>query len=167
MLHILKLSAVLFVLAIAAGCSIVSGYSNEFSCPASYNGRCSSLQEAYDVAREGKDGPEHDPAIEKKPAKDMVDEDITKNTQGADTKSASLRPEQTAHTTYKESLFKRFTGLINEPVTPMVAPPQVMRVLLLPYKGEANELYMLRHAYFFVDEPKWVLGDSVLALEED
>jgi len=42
-----------------------------------------------------------------------------------------------------------------------------MRVLLLPYKGEGNELFMLRHVYFFVDEPRWVLGDSLLAIDEE
>jgi len=75
--------------------------------------------------------------------------------------------EESAHVSYKQSLFKRFDDLLQEPATPVVAPPQVMRVLLLPYKGDGNELYMLRHVYFFVDEPRWVLGDSLIALEEE
>ena len=51
---------------------------------------------------------------------------------------------------YQEALYKELAGLLKEPITPVVAPPKVMRVLLLPYKGDANELYMLRYIYFFV-----------------
>jgi conjugal transfer pilus assembly protein TraV len=60
---------------------------------------------------------------------------------------------------YQEALYKELAGLLKEPLTPIVAPPKVMRVLLLPYKGDSNELYMLRYIYFFVEEPKWILGD--------
>ena len=71
-------------------------------------------------------------------------------------------PEDGAEVSYKQSLFKKFDGLLREPTTPVVAAPQVMRVLLLPYKGAGNDLYMMRFVYFFVDEPRWVLGDSII-----
>lgn len=150
-------TALCALLVVVSGCSTLAGYSDQFSCPQTYNGRCVSLQGAYDLAVNGKDDAAFDPVeIEKNGGKVPPQSELTPG-----------RTEEAAHSMYKESLFNRFTGLINEPVTPMVAPPQVMRVLLLPYKGEGNELYMLRHVYFFVDEPKWVLGDSVLALEEE
>jgi conjugal transfer pilus assembly protein TraV len=69
---------------------------------------------------------------------------------------------------YREALYSRFAGLLREPETPMVVPPRVMRVLLLPYRGAEGELYMLRYAYLFVEEPRWILGDQTrLAGEEN
>lgn len=144
-----------------SGCSFFGIYESEFKCPATYNGRCISVPGAHDLALKGEDGEQFDPDVPKK--KKEGNKDDSKGL--PETKKAD--PEDVAHTSYKESLFKRFNGLLNEPVAPMVAPPQVMRVLLLPYKGEGNELFMLRHVYFFVDEPKWVLGDSLLAIEEE
>ena len=78
------------------------------------------------------------------------------------------RPKRTVPTTATESaLFDKFSGLLKEPVTPVVAPPKTMRVLLLPYTGQDNEFYMLRYVYFFVDEPRWFMGDSVSSGEEE
>jgi len=75
--------------------------------------------------------------------------------------------EERNYNQYRSSLFDKFNGLLKEPKTPIVAPPKVMRVLLLPYTGQENEFYMLRYVYFFVDKPRWILGDSVTADGED
>lgn len=140
---------------LVAGCSVVMPYESEFSCKGGIGGKCVSLDEAYDDSKRDTDGPLIQSAA---------------NT----TKAAIERPgngltdqEEKAHSSYKQSLFQRLDGLLKEPSTPIVAPPQVMRVLLLPYKGEGNELYMLRYVYFFVDEPRWVLGDSLIETGED
>lgn len=152
--------AVLTVLTGAlAGCGGLGVYESEFSCPQTYNGRCISVPDAYDLALNGKDGAEYNPDVEKKGEKKKTKEQLGEERAASD--------EEAAHVSYKQSLFKRFDDLLQEPVTPVVAPPQVMRVLLLPYKGDGNELFMLRHVYFFVDEPRWVLGDSLIALEEE
>jgi conjugal transfer pilus assembly protein TraV len=76
-------------------------------------------------------------------------------------------PEERNYNQYRSALFDKFSGLLKEPKTPIVAPPKVMRVLLLPYTGQENEFYMLRYVYFFVDKPHWILGDSVTADGED
>jgi conjugal transfer pilus assembly protein TraV len=47
---------------------------------------------------------------------------------------------------------------VKEPRTPLVAPPEVLRVWLLPYEGEGGELFMERHVYIMVQRPRWVLG---------
>lgn len=150
---ICRIIAVLFLVATLTGCS-AGVYSSEFTCPTSYNGRCISLPTAYDLARSGKDMP---------PGHEEKNDDLPK----VPIAGSDLPPVESAHLSYKESLFKKFDSLLQEPTTPVVAPPQVMRVLLLPYKGEANELYMLRYVYFFVDEPKWILGDSVVDIGEE
>jgi len=141
---------------IVSGCSAFGVYDDTFSCPNSYNGRCIGVDGAYKLSLEGKDNAENDPDIQKENKGKKAPKD-----EGAET----LEREGVAHTSYKESLFKKMNNLLKEPDTPVVAPPQVMRMVLLPYKGDANELYMLRHVYFFVDEPKWILGDSVVAVE--
>jgi len=142
---------------VAAGCAGGLGvYESEFSCPQTYNGRCISVPDAHDLALKGHDGPEYDPNVESSVVKKKAQQE-----------DGLASGEESAHVSYKQSLFKRFDDLLQEPATPVVAPPQVMRVLLLPYKGDGNELYMLRHVYFFVDEPRWVLGDSLIALEEE
>ncbi len=60
---------------------------------------------------------------------------------------------------YQEALFDRMAGLLREPETPLVVPPKVMRVLMLPYEGKEEELYLHRYAYIFTDRPRWVLAD--------
>lgn len=67
---------------------------------------------------------------------------------------------------YRTQLFNRMAGLLEEPSAPLVVPPKVMRMLFLPYRGAENELYMPRYTYFFVDEPRFVLGERARALEE-
>ena len=65
------------------------------------------------------------------------------------------------HDDYEHDLYGRITDLLQAPSTPVVVPPKVMRVLLLPYEGKENELYMLRYAYIFVDRPHWVLSSPL------
>jgi len=60
---------------------------------------------------------------------------------------------------YHEALYGRMAGLLKEPETPMVVPSKVMRVLMLPYEGKDEELYLYRYAYIFTDRPRWILAD--------
>ena len=76
-------------------------------------------------------------------------------------KDGETRDPDTPEATYQGSLYKKLSGLLEEPDTPVIAPPKVMRVLLLPYKGTDKELFMYRYAYFVVDDYSWVLGDNV------
>lgn len=41
----------------------------------------------------------------------------------------------------------------------MLNPPKILRVLLLPYKGENNELFMTRFAYLEIEPFQWVLTE--------
>ena len=50
----------------------------------------------------------------------------------------------------------RLSELLREPQTPMIAPPRVLRVLILPYKGN-GDLFMARYAYLQVEPANWVL----------
>nr|WP_246562059.1 TraV family lipoprotein [Geobacter grbiciae] len=152
-----------------SGCALLNPYESNFSCPESYNGKCVSVQTAYSESSGGA-------ARTKDAAADQSHESCGSESEnlGACTDSrkelAGSNPaskENGALTKYRAALFDKFTGLLKEPVTPVVAPPKTMRVLLLPYTGQDNEFYMLRYVYFFVDEPRWLLGDTVSSGEEE
>jgi conjugal transfer pilus assembly protein TraV len=134
----------LLVLAILlTGCaSVFNPYESDFQCPETDRGKCVSIQDAY--------GESMQKNLSKENKEELKSE---KPKEGDALKSQDKKND------YQEALYKELAGLLKEPITPVVAPPKVMRVFLLPYKGDANELYMLRYIYFFVDEPKWILGD--------
>ncbi len=144
---------VLFVVGLmaAAGCSAVGNalnpYKSEFQCPLTDKGKCVDLPTAYNESL----------ALERSPTIPNNDPSAgnAKNISTAKLSGTGV----SAETQYQESLYRKLADMLSDPVTPVVAPPKVMRVLLLPYKGDKNSLYMFRYAYFFVDEPKWVLGN--------
>ena len=129
------------LMALLAACSTVGNtinpYKSNFNCPYKESGRCISMTGAYDESRGQKMQPT-DPA------------------------KAAVLPTN-GEKAYEESVYKKLAGLLEEPKTPLIAPPKVMRVLLLPYKND-RDLYMYRYAYFVVDDFRWVL-DGNPALE--
>jgi len=134
----------LVCLVIVTGCaSVMNPYSSDFSCPETNKGKCVSVKKAYSES------------METNPIEDEIDYDKDQETMSA------------SEISYQDAMYQELAGLLNEPVTPIVAPPKVMRVLLLPYRGDKNELYMYRYVYFFVDKPKWVLGDYLSTETED
>jgi len=151
-----------------SGCALLNPYESSFSCPESSKGKCVSVQTAYSESATG--------SLPAKEAQlDHSAEECTSenSTPGAcsDAKKegtpSSTPKEIGTYNRYRTALFDKFSGLLKEPVTPVVAPPKTMRVLLLPYTGQDNEFYMLRYVYFFVDEPRWLLGDTVSSGEEE
>ena len=59
----------------------------------------------------------------------------------------------------QNSRYKALTDVLEAPETPMLNPPKILRVLLLPYKGENNELFMTRYAYLEIEPSQWVLTE--------
>ena len=59
----------------------------------------------------------------------------------------------------QNSRYKMLTDLLEAPETPVLNPPRILRVLLLPYKGENNELFMTRYAYLEIEPSQWVLTE--------
>lgn len=164
------------------GCSMLNPYESEFSCPDTFKGKCASVREVYleDAAASRQNVTEQNMAA--KPAAKSACTTTYSSIEGegltttcADTapvdmdsmSPVAVNPEERNFNRYRSALFDKFGGLLKEPQTPVVAPPKVMRVLLLPYTGQENEFYMLRYVYFFVDKPRWILGDSVVADGED
>jgi conjugal transfer pilus assembly protein TraV len=61
--------------------------------------------------------------------------------------------------TAQNNRYKALTELLEEPDKPMLEPPKIMRVLMLPYKGESDELFMTRFVYLKLKDSQWVLTD--------
>ena len=59
---------------------------------------------------------------------------------------------------YQQQLLNTIGSLIKQPKTPIVVPPSTMRVLILPYVNNQNELEMGRYVYFFTGKPKWIFS---------
>ena len=55
--------------------------------------------------------------------------------------------------------YRAISDLLEAPETPLLNPPKILRVLLLPYRGEANELFMSRYAYLEIEPAEWVLTE--------
>ena len=151
-----------------SGCALLNPYESSFSCPDASNGKCVSVQTAYKESSASSGKSSGAPAESKED--DCGPENATSGTCTEAKKDISLHSsdkENGTYNRYQSALFDKFSGLLKEPVTPVVAPPKTMRVLLLPYTGQDNEFYMLRYVYFFVDEPRWLMGDSVTSGEEE
>lgn len=167
-----------------SGCSVFNPYDSEFSCPGGYKGKCISVNGAYkeavdDVAEAPEADDMQEDEIKDSGAKQSdeggVDEACVQHnnsedplkTEGACVRKIKKPVKQTKelqnYNRYRSALYDKFGNLLKEPKTPIVSPPKTMRVLLMPYTGQENEFYMLRYVYFFVDEPRWLLGDSVMA----
>ncbi len=59
----------------------------------------------------------------------------------------------------EDQRYQMVSGLLEEPKKPILQPPKIMRVLLLPYEGEGQELFMTRYVYVKVEESDWILSD--------
>ena len=72
---------------------------------------------------------------------------------GQDTAATASRIET------ENSRYKAVAELLSAPDTPVLNPPKVLRVLLLPYRGENNELFLSRWAYLEVEQAQWILSE--------
>jgi conjugal transfer pilus assembly protein TraV len=78
-------------------------------------------------------------------------------------KNQSTPPVQTpAESAYREAELNKFAKLLNEPVTPIVVPPPIMRILVVPHQGEYGELNMPQYIFIMVGKSKWVMGDYLV-----
>ena len=57
--------------------------------------------------------------------------------------------------------YKILAELLQEEKKPLLQPPKILRVLLLPYKGEKEELFMSRYVYVKIEASQWILTDLV------
>ncbi len=145
-----KLILVVALFLFLSGCAsigdkLLNPYSSDFTCPLTDKGECIKLKDAYEksLKQEAEQTAERMAALKEI---NVYEE-------------AGGNPPQSQETRYRGEMFKKLADLLSEPETPVIVTPKVMRVLFLPYKADGNVLMMPRFAYFFLDEPQWVLGD--------
>ena len=117
----------------------INPYEENFKCRASDDeGKCVDTPTAYKLARYP--DPEVDMALAGDPNAELDGMNIKK-------------------LTVQDQRYKTLTGLLQQPKKPLLQPPKILRVLLLPYKGEDEELFMTRYVYVKIEDSKWILTD--------
>jgi len=151
--------------ALSSGCSaIVSPYNSQFQCPETDKGKCVSVQTAY---KESIDNPlvKADPNPDAGPAgkEDKPPCETCGNhqkDQPETIRKPDVSPSRDSKYQYQGALYRKLASLIEQPSTPIVVPPDVVRVLILSYTGSENELFSYRYVYFFATEPEWIISTT-------
>lgn len=138
-----------------SGCAaIFNPYNETFDCHSAPGGKCAPTPEIYaeDIAASKKVG-------HKIPV--AATGTVQDGQEAADPSSATA-----AESAYREAQFDKMTKLLKQPVTPVVVPPAVMRILYFPFEGEDGELNMPSYTYIMLDKPKWVMGNYLVQQPE-
>jgi conjugal transfer pilus assembly protein TraV len=155
-----KIFMVGIVIAVAlCGCSVVNPYHENFVCRAPDDkGHCVGMGDAYGnaIGEIDLDAPEVNGKKCKTCAKDNIAQHIDFATLAKGSKKDNNQEA------YQNAVYSRLIGLLENPETPMVDPPRIMRVLILPYKDDGDVLYMPRYTYLKVEESRWVIGDYLV-----
>lgn len=151
--------------AVLAGCKALVPYDSEFACAKSHDyGQCMDVQSAYEHAR-ANEGPASagSPGSQFKPGARTPTGRTT--TTRVEQRGALLRevyePADQA-TRLREARYREIAGLIENPVTPVVRAPKVLRTLIVSYSA-GDTLYMPRFVYTIAEDSRFVLGDYLEA----
>lgn len=138
--------------------SLMSPYSEKFSCKNDDHGQCIHPERAYEDAVAGVTS-KSDPAVTND-RKMLHDQTAAKRGQRGDRAGPP-----SAFGTYRDSVYQELKGLIDAPVTPMLKPARTVRTLILPYadRQRPDRLYMPRYVYSIMDKPVWVVGGTLVA----
>ncbi|AZI37790.1 conjugal transfer protein TraV [Caenibius tardaugens NBRC 16725] len=140
--------------------SMMSPYSEKYSCKNSDHGQCIHPDKAYADAVAGRPS-RSDPAVTNDRKLLRGGGDAANMDGGAARAGGKTMPGGNgAFGTYRDSVYRELQGLIDQPVTPMLKPSQAVRTLILPYadRQRPDRLYMPRYVYSILDKPQWVVG---------
>lgn len=152
------------MLAALGGCatlgSVMSPYSEKYSCKNSDHGQCVHPEKAYEDAVAGRPS-RSDPAVTND--KKMLRGQAAAPAMPGMTAKGAAAPAG-AYLGYKDSVYRELQGLIDQPVAPMLKPPRTVRTLILPYadRQRPDRLYMPRYVFSIVETPAWVVGDYLV-----
>ncbi len=148
-------------LALSGGCatigSVMSPYSEKFSCKNDDHGQCIHPEKAYADAVAGAKS-RSDPAVTRDKAMLRGSPDVP------GTASRGRPAASSGYAGYRESVYRELQGLIDQPTTPMLKPPRTVRTLILPYADQhrPDRLYMQRYVFSILERPQWVVGDYLV-----
>jgi conjugal transfer pilus assembly protein TraV len=169
------------IFALLSGCtaigSMMSPYSEKFSCKNPDHGQCIHPDKAYADAVAGVPS-RSDPAVtnDKAMLKDHGSRHAARvvptgkapadGAHAARGKPASGTPAP--YISYRDSVYRELQGLIDAPTTPMLRPGRTVRTLILPYadRERPDRLYMPRYVYSILERPQWVVGDYLVNAQD-
>lgn len=137
--------------------SVMSPYSEKFSCKNSDHGQCIHPGQAYADAVAGR-ASRSDPAVTHD--RKLLTPDM-KRARGIDMVPARATATPPAMAQPGQG---NIGALIEAPGSPMLRPSRTIRTLILPYadKQRPDRLYMARYVYSILDRPAWVVGDYLV-----
>lgn len=162
------LGAIALTLALA-GCKTLVPYESKFMCEKSRDfGKCMDVQQAYEDALGASAGnpaqlkpDKREPELRYKATKAPAHPGLRPGLGEAPTGEPRLLRTGlplSAEELYRDREYRELAGLIEQPVTPVVKPPKVLRTLIVSYTA-GESLYMPRYVYYFADEARFVLGE--------
>lgn len=140
--------------------SMMSPYSEKFSCRNRDHGQCIHPDRAYADAVAGVSS-HSDPAVthDKAMLKDRASTGDATAPAAPQAKTQGKKPAP--YLSYRDSLYREMQGLIEAPETPMLRAGRTVRTLIMPYadRERPDRLYMPRYVYSILERPQWVVGD--------
>ena len=142
---------------------LMNPYDDKFECPQFEKGKCVSIKDAYieSLQKEGTNI-----LFTPTPSTSQVEKQEKKGNQekkggqeGASFSVQSVFPQDSSpevYSKYNEALLRKLQQMLENPKTPVLIPPQVIRVLILPYAADKSTFYAERYAYVIVEDPQWV-----------
>jgi conjugal transfer pilus assembly protein TraV len=158
-----KFLAIFLAILGLSGCAskIMNPYSEEFTCPQAEKGKCVPIKQAYLES------------LQSSPQDLLFTPTPQVNNQPVNATSFSAQnifPQEVfieSYGKYNEVLIKKLQQMLENPKTPVLAPPQVIRVLILPYAVDKDTFYAERYAYVMVEEPQWVFHNILNVQDEN
>jgi conjugal transfer pilus assembly protein TraV len=155
-----NLSAGIILGLAVSGCSILAPYDQKFMCEATDDyGRCIGVEQAYNEAIGGRVDPSATTAM----GPGLQEADGTTGYQPAGSPQMELSAARQA---YKAAEYREMQKLIEQPVTPMVKPPKVLRTLIVAYPDGTTTLYSPRFIWYFAHDGRFVIGDYLNQAED-
>jgi len=161
-----KILAVFLMVLGFAGCAskVMNPYSEEFTCPQAEKGKCVPIKQAYLESLQSSQE-----TLLYTPTPTATSQADKQKENGTSFSVQSIFPQDNfieAYGKYNEALLKKLQQILENPKTPVLIPPQVVRVLILPYAADRDTFYAERYAYIIVEEPQWVFH-NILNREEE
>lgn len=136
---------------LCSGCAFMFPYEKEFACKRGTNmGKCIDSMKAYEESTSGEQRHEFaQPASKQK--KKSKKEEVTD----------SLKPAPSSgYQQYKDSEYRQISKVLDKPITPILKKPQVLQILVLPYRTHnGTQLNGNRYVHVIMEDSAFILGD--------
>lgn len=141
----------------ATGCAIFAPYDSKFQCERSRDfGKCTDVAGAYSDALGGVE----DSGVGSRGNVRRREKSVEERAEPLGGDPGVARANITR---YKAAEYGELASIIEQPITPVVAPPKLLRTLVVAYATPEKTLYLPRYVYYFVSEGNFLLGDYLNA----